>query len=143
MRTPAAAIAVALLTAVTAAEAAELTVKAEMKQVVEPASNVLFSVGGDADPANGPDASKVPDARWKEASDAALKLKEVAAQLNDAGRAKAGPEWREFAKDFADESTAALTAANARDGAALSVAANALSDTCSACHAKFKPQIAD
>jgi cytochrome c556 len=137
-----AAVAVVLLAAVTAAEAAELTVKAEMKQVVEPASNVLFSVGGDADPANGPDA-KLPDARWKQASDAALKLKEVAAQLNDAGRAKAGPEWRGFVKDFADESTAALAAANAKDGAALAAAANALSDTCSACHAKFKPQTAD
>jgi cytochrome c556 len=143
MRMSAAAVAIALLTAVTAAEAAELTVKAEMKQVVEPASNVLFSVGGDADPANGPDAAKLPDARWKEARDAALKLKDVAAKLNDAGRAKAGPEWRGFVKDFADASSAALSAANAKDGAALSTAANALSDTCSACHAKFKPQVAD
>jgi hypothetical protein len=72
MRLSAVAVVVALASAVTAVEAAELTVKAEMKQVVEPASNVLFSVGGDADPANGPDAAKVPDARWKEASEAAL-----------------------------------------------------------------------
>jgi cytochrome c556 len=143
MRMSAAAIAVALLAIVTAAEAADLTVKAEMKQIVEPASNVLFSVGGDADPANGPDAAKIPDARWKEAADAALQLKEVAAKLNDAGRAKAGPEWRGFVKDFADQSSAALTAANAKDGGALSTAANALSDTCSACHAKFKPQQTD
>jgi cytochrome c556 len=131
-------MAVCLLIAV-AAEAADLTVKAEMKQVVEPASNVLFSVGGDADPANGPDALKVPGERWKAAADAALQLKEVAAKLNDAGRAK----WRGFVRDFADESTAALAAANAKDGAALSTAANALSDTCSACHAKYKPQMAD
>ena len=68
---------------------------------------------------------------------------EVAAKLNDAGRAKAGPEWRGFVKDFADASSAALSAANAKDGAALSTAANALSDTCSACHAKFKPRVAD
>jgi cytochrome c556 len=67
----------------------------------------------------------------------------VAANLNDAGRAMAGPVWRGFVKDFADASNAALTATNAKDGGALSTAANALSDTCSACHAKFKPQQAD
>ena len=143
MRLSAFAVAAALLAIVTAAEAADLTVKAEMKQVVEPASNTLFAVGGDADPANGPDAAKLPEARWKEAADAARELEKVAAKLNDAGWAKAGPEWRGFVKDFADQSTAALTAANAKDGAALSMAANALSDTCSACHAKFKPQTAD
>ena len=143
MRLSAFAVAAALLAIVTAAEAADLTVKAEMKQVVEPASNTLFAVGGDADPANGPDAAKLPEARWKEAADAARELEKVAAKLNDAGWAKAGPEWLGFVKDFADQSTAALTAANAKDGAALSTAANALSDTCSACHAKFKPQTAD
>jgi cytochrome c556 len=142
MRLSAISIAICLLTAI-AAEAADLSVKAEMKQVVEPASNVLFSVGADVDPANGPDALKAPEERWKAAADAALQLKEVAAKLNDAGRAKAGPEWRGFVKDFADESTAALAAANAKDGAALSTAANALSDTCGACHAKYKPQTAD
>lgn len=143
MRLSALAVAMGLLALVTAAEAAELTVQAEMKQVVEPASNTLFSVGGDADPANGPDAAKVPDDRWKAAADAALQLKEVAAKLNDAGRAKAGAEWIGFVKDFAAQSDAALKAAQAKDGAGLSTAANALSDTCSACHAKYKPQTAD
>ena len=143
MRLPAFAVALSLLALVTAAEAADLTVKAEMKQVVEPASNTLFSVGGDADPANGPDTPKVADDRWKAAADAALALKEVAAKLNDAGRAKAGPEWAGYVKDFADQSAAALKAAQAKDGAGLSTAANALSDTCSACHAKYKPQTAE
>ncbi len=143
MRLSALAIAVGLLALVTAAEAAELTVQAEMKQVVEPASNILFSVGGDADPANGPDAPKVADDRWKAAADAALALKEVAASLNDAGRAKAGAEWGGYVKDFADQSAAALKAARAKDGAGLATAANALSDTCSACHARYKPQTAD
>jgi cytochrome c556 len=143
MRLSAIAIAIGLLTAVTAAEAAELSVKDEMKQVVEPASNTLFSVGGDADPANGPDAAKVADARWKEAADAALKLKEVADRLNDAGRAKAGAEWAGYVKGFGDQSAAALKAAQAKNGAGLSTAANALSDSCSACHAKYKPQSGD
>lgn len=143
MRFSAIAIVIGLLAAVGAAEAAEITLKAEMKQVVEPASNTLFSVGGDADPANGPDAAKVPDARWKEAADAALQLKDVAARLNDASRAKGGPAWRGLVKEFSDQSDMALKAARAKDGAALSTAANALSDTCSACHAKYRPQTAD
>ena len=143
MRRPAVAIALCLLAAVTAAEAADLSVRDEMKQVVEPASNALFSVGGDVDPANGPDAAKVPDARWKDAADAALKLREVADKLNDAGRAKAGAEWAGYVKDFGDQSAAALKAAQAKDGAGLATAANALSDACSACHAKYKPQTGD
>jgi cytochrome c556 len=143
MRLSGLAIALGLLTLVTAAEAAELTLQAEMKQVVEPASNTLFSVGGDADPANGPDAAKVPDERWKAAADAALALKEVAAKLDDAGRARAGADWAGYVKDMANASAAALKAAQAKDGAGLSAAANALSDTCSACHAKYKPQTAD
>src|SRR3546814_9073988 len=116
MRLNAISIAAGLLAVVTAAEAAELMVKAEMKQVVEPASNTLFSVGGEADPANGPDALKVPDARWKEASDAALKLTKVAATLDDPGRAKPGPEWAGFVKAMADASGAASKAAGAQDG---------------------------
>ena len=143
MRLSAFAAALGFLVLVTAAEAAELSVKAEMKEVVEPASNTLFSVGGDADPANGPDAAKVPDARWQEAAEAAAKLTAVAAGLSKPGRAMDGAEWMGFVKDFGDQSAAALKAAQARDGAGLATAANALSDTCSACHAKFKPQIAD
>ena len=143
MRRSVFAIAIGLLAVVTVAEAADLTVKAEMKQVVEPASNTLFSVGGDADPANGPDALKVPDDRWQAAANAALQLEAVAATLNDAGRAKAGAEWAGYVKDMAEQSAAALKAAQAKDGAGLSTAANALSDTCSACHATYKPQTAD
>ena len=142
MRLSALALAIGLLTAVTAAEAAELTVQAQMKQVVEPASNTLFSVGGDADPANGPDAPKVPDARWKEAAEAAKQLSAVAAGLNDKSRVKSGAQWTAFVKDFAAQSSTALKAANAKDSAGLSTAANALSDTCAACHAQFKAQTA-
>ena len=142
MRLPVLAIALGLAALAAVAEAAELTVQAEMKQIVEPASNTLFSVGGDADPANGPDAPKVADARWTDAADAARQLGAVAAGLNDKGRVRPGAEWTAFVKDFAAQSAAARKAANARDGAGLSTAANALSDACSACHAKYKPQTA-
>ncbi len=143
MRLPVLAIALGLAALAAVAEAAELTVQAEMKQIVEPASNTVFSVGGDADPANGPDAPKVPDARWMEAADAATQLGAVAAGLNDKARVRPGAEWTAFVKDFAAQSAAVSKAANARDGSALSTAANALSDTCSACHAKYRPLTAE
>ena len=142
MRFSALAPAITLLTAVAAAGVGELGVQAEMTQIVEPASNTLFSVGGEADPANGSDAPRVPDARWKDAAEAARQLGAVATGLNDTSRGKPGPEWAAFVKDFATQSARALRAANAKDGAGLSTAANALADTCSACHARFKPQTA-
>ena len=137
----------ALLTAVAvlgaspmALAAAAMSVKAEMKKVVEPASNTLFAVGGDVDPANGDDAKKVPAARWQQALVAAQKLEAVANGLNAKGRAKPGPQWAGFAKQMQDTTGRAVKAAQARDGAALAQAANDLSDNCSACHAKYKPQ---
>ena len=119
--------------------AAGLSLKHEMKSVVEPASNALFAVGGEVDPANGPDAAKVPEARWQEGLKAAQALTAVAADLNGAQR-KAEPEWTQAAGDFARLAAAAETAALAKDGAGFSTAANALADTCTACHTKYKPK---
>ena len=132
--------ALSVLSLASAAFAAQLSVKAEMKRVVEPASNVVFGVGGDVDPANGPDALKVPAARWDEAAKSAKALEAVAVGLNAKGRTKPGADWAHFVKDMSAESDRALKAALAKDGAGLSAAANDISDTCSACHAKFKPQ---
>jgi cytochrome c556 len=125
------------------AEAAGLSMKAEMKQVVEPLSNTLFAVGGEADPANGPDAPKVTDKRWEEAADAADVMTRVAERIGDEDHAKPGPEWAAMAQQMHDISERALKAAMNRDGAGLAQAANDLSDNCSACHAKFKPQTGD
>lgn len=125
-----------------AAAATAMSVKVEMKKVVEPASNALFAIGGYVDPANGPDALKVPAARWTEAATAAQKLQTVAHSLSLKGRAKPGRQWAKFVRAMNADTAAALKAAKAHDGAGLSAAANNLSDTCSACHAKFKPQTA-
>src|SRR3954471_12195484 len=81
--------------------AAGLSVKAEMKQVVDPATNVIFAVGGEVDPANGPDAAKVPAARWAEALKAAQSLEAPAAHLTAAQYKKKGAVWTKSAADFA------------------------------------------
>jgi cytochrome c556 len=120
--------------------AAGMTVKAEMKQVVDPATNTIFAVGGDVDPANGPDAAKVPAARWAEALAAAQKLKAPAANITSAKYKAKGLVWTKSAADFARLAAAAEGAAQKKDGAAFAKAANDLGDTCTACHTKFKKQ---
>jgi cytochrome c556 len=122
-----------------AALAAGMTVKDEMKTVVDPATNTIFAVGGDVDPANGPDAAKVPAARWDEALAAAQKLKASAADLTGPQK-QPGAEWTKSAADFAKLAADAETAAMKKDGAGFSAAANGLGDTCTACHSKYKKQ---
>lgn len=132
-------LAVAAGAVATASVAAGMSVKDEMKQVVDPATNTIFAVGGDVDPASGPDAAKVPAARWAEALAAAQKLKASAADLIGPQR-QAGDVWTRSAADFAKLAADAEKAAKAKDGAAFSTAANGLGDTCTACHSKYKKQ---
>jgi cytochrome c556 len=120
--------------------AASPSVKESMKSVVEPTTNVLFAVGGEVDPANGPDAAKVSDARWQEAAVAAGKLKFAAAALLQPDQAKPGADWTMSAKQLGDLADTAEKAAKAKDGAKLADTANALGDNCTACHSKYKPQ---
>lgn len=120
--------------------AAAPSVKESMKTAVEPASNVLFAVGGEVDPANGPDAAKVSDARWQEAAVAAGKLKLAAAALLGPDQAKPGADWAMSAKQLGDLAATAEQAAKAKDGAKLADTANALGDNCTACHGKYRPQ---
>ena len=133
---------VAILSLCAGVAAAGPAIKTEMKRVVEPASNSIFAVGGDVDPANGPDAAKVPDARWAEALSAARQLNATAARLTSRAYAKKGAVWKKSAADFTRLSQAAEKAAAARDGAALSKAGNDLADVCTACHTKYKPKTA-
>jgi cytochrome c556 len=122
-----------------AALAAGMTVKDEMKTVVDPATNTIFAVGGDVDPANGPDAAKVPAARWAEALAASQKLKASATDLVGPQK-QPGEVWTKSAADFARLADAAEKAAMKKDGAGFSKAANDLGDTCTACHSKYKKQ---
>src|SRR5437868_12020725 len=114
MRRFIAAAAVAALA--TAALAADVSVKDDMKQVVDPATNTIFAVGGDVDPANGPDAAKVPAARWAEALAAAQKLKTAGAHLTGPQK-QPGAEWTKSAADFAKLADDAEKAAMKKDGA--------------------------
>jgi len=135
-------IAAAVAAFATAALAAEMSVKDEMKQVVEPGANMIFSVGADVDPANGPDAAKVPAARWDEALKAAQALRGVG-DLLVGPQKQPGEEWTKAAADFAKLAADAEAAAKKQDGAGFSKAANDLGDVCTACHSKYKKQSGD
>jgi len=124
------------------AYAAGMSVKDEMKALVDPAANTIFAVGGDVDPANGPDAAKVPDARWQEALKASRSLKAAAVDLSGPQK-QPGAEWTKSAADFAKLADDAEKAAMKKDGAGFSAAANGLGDTCTACHSKYKAQTGD
>jgi cytochrome c556 len=122
-----------------AAVAAGMTVKDEMKAVVDPATTTIFAVGGEVDPANGPDAAKVTAARWAEALAASQKLKAAAVHLVGPQK-QPGEVWTKSAADFAKLADDAEKAAMKKDGAGFSTAANGLGDTCTACHSKYKKQ---
>ena len=122
-----------------AAAAPEADMKALMTLEVDPASNAVFAVQGEVDPGNGPDAAKVPAARWAEGGAAAAKLKAAAERLLAPGGVQDEAVWQAEARKMADAAEAARLAASARDGAGFSDAANALGDTCTACHAKHRP----
>lgn len=123
-----------------AALAATQAVKAEMKAVVDPASNILFALGGEVDPANGPPATRIAAARWTAAADAAGQLKRIAAALQTPAQLQPGAEWIAASKELGVLAAAAETAARAKDGVKLAAAANALGDNCTACHSKYRPQ---
>lgn len=116
------------------------TVKTLMSTVVDPASNLVFAVQGDVDPENGPDAAKTPAARWAEGGAAAARLAAAAQSLEQPGLAKDEKLWKAEAEKMARAAERAGSAALAHDGAQFSAAANDLSDTCSGCHARYKPQ---
>ena len=115
-------------------------VKAEMKKIVDPASTLLFAVGGDVDPANGPDLKPQPASRWKAAGDAAGKLAAAGEWLRKPGNGVTNADWIKAATEMTTLATAARKAARAHDGAKLSQAANDLSDNCTTCHKVYKPQ---
>jgi hypothetical protein len=122
----------------TAAMAAAPSVKQMMKVTVEPASNLLFAVGGEVDPAGEP--GPVPAKRWAEAGSAAAKLQLSGHKMAQPAYLKDQGLWLTEAKKMDAISARARAAALKHDGAKLSQAANDLSDVCSACHAKYKPQ---
>jgi cytochrome c556 len=116
-------------------------VKSQMKAVVDKTSTALFNAASEADPENGPD-QKLPNAAgWTKIKSDADKLKAVAVSLQNPKVGKTSEaNWKKYAMEFGDLSTAASKAAAAKDPKALAKAANDMSDNCAACHKIYKKQ---
>jgi len=117
-------------------------IKDQMKSVVDPQSSLIFAIGGEVDPANGPSQTPTPDARWAQAADAAAQLKAVARTLQRRGVAIDRGLWMSDAKLLGATAAAAERAAVAKNGMDFAAAANTLGDVCTNCHARYKPQTA-
>ena len=120
--------------------AAAASVKDQMKTVVDPASTILFAVSGEVDPGNGPSAPPEPAARWKAAAAAAAKIKHVAASMLTPANTRPGAEWGAQSKQLLALADAAETAAQTKNAAKLTEAANGMGDVCTACHDKYRPK---
>ena len=116
------------------------SVKAQMKTIVEPASTLVFAVGGEADPDNAPPAPVLAEARWLDAAAQSARLKAVADQLLSPTLMRTGETWRRQADIMSKASADAERAARAHDGAGFTKAANALGDTCAGCHDVYIPK---
>ena len=144
LRWPALATALCLVTACATAggSVAKGPIKEQMKVIVQPSADTLFAVGGAVDPANGPDAPKVEASKWTDAGKAAEAIKSSGASMLLPANLKDQGAWKTAATQMRDHADAALKAAQAKDGAKLSQAANDLGDDCTACHSKYKNQTA-
>jgi hypothetical protein len=116
-------------------------VKAQMKDVVDKASNDLFNIAGAADPANGPDQALPDAAGWARARGDADRLKRVADWLQQPANGPAAEaKWANSAKAMSVLAARASAAAAAHDAGNLAKAVNDLADTCTACHSVYKKQ---
>jgi hypothetical protein len=142
---PSVALALVLVTCLTssiagAAAEADGRIRDQMKAVVDPNSSVIFTIGGEVDPANGPSQTQTTDARWAQAADAAEQLKLAARALQRRGMAIDRGLWMSDAKLLGATAAAAERAAAAKNAMDFAAAANTLGDVCSNCHARYKPQ---
>ena len=103
-------------------------VRQVMLGITVPASNVVFAVAGEA---------PKDDAGWENVEASALAVAESGNLLLMKPRAKAEPEWKQFALALIDAGTKAAAAARAKNAEGTGTAGDDLYNTCEQCHAKY------
>ena len=101
------------------------TVVEIMRTMTIPFSNTVFMAGGDA---------PTDDKAWDTLRGQAVALAETGNLLMLGARAKDHAAWMKFSRALVDAAEAAANAATAKNADQLSVASDALYDTCSGCH---------
>lgn len=104
------------------------TTKQLMHITTIPASDFVFTAAGDP--------PKTGEA-WAEVRDHALAVGESGNLLMIGSRVVDRTTWMTFSRAMVDAGAAAAKAADARNADALSMASDALYDTCETCHAKY------
>lgn len=104
------------------------TVKQVMQALTIPSSNVIFNVASTA-----PES----DDEWVAVERAAFQLAESGNLLMMDGRAIDHGEWMKRSRAMVDAAAASLTAVHAKDAEKMSVAGDAIYQTCDDCHMKY------
>ena len=107
-----------------------------MKEVVQPATQVLWNYGY---------AEKMSDENWAEVSKATATLVEAmptiaAGGITEAEKTRATQGgWQDWSKKTADLANAAKLAADQKNQMALATAGDSLVESCGGCHTEFDP----
>ena len=104
------------------------TVKQVMRAIVIPASDALFKAAGEP---------PTDEAGWTAVQLQALAVAEGGNLLMIGNRPMDRAEWMLMSRTMVDAAAQAATAAEKKDGGALSTASDKVYETCEACHAKY------
>lgn len=115
-------------------------VKQLMTSVLEPAAEVYWdAVGTIMDLSGTVEIAPSTDEEWQAVRDAAMVIAESGNLLMMPGRVQGGEEWMDFSRAMIDTGRQALTAAEAKDTAAVFDAGGEVYLACSRCHATYAP----
>jgi cytochrome c' len=104
------------------------TTKQLMHIATIPASDVIFKAAGDP---------PKTDEAWAEVRDRGLAVAESGNLLMIGSRIVDRTTWMQYSRAMVDAAANVAKAADAKNGDALSMASDALYDTCETCHAKY------
>ena len=115
-----------------AAPASSIRIVATTKQLMHiatiPASDKVFKAAGDP---------PKTDEAWAEVRDCGLAVAESGNLLMIGSRIVDRTTWMQYSRAMVDAAANVAKAAEAKNGEALSMASDALYDTCETCHAKY------
>jgi hypothetical protein len=104
------------------------TTKQLMHIATIPASDTVFKAAGDP---------PKTDQAWAEVRDCGLAVAESGNLLMVGSRIVDRTTWMQYSRAMVDAAASVAKAADAKNGDALSMASDALYDTCETCHAKY------
>ena len=119
-----------------------LALKQVMEWVIDPAADVIWdSVKSVITEKGTQEIAPHTDAEWDKVRDAAATLMEAGNALMIEGRARDQQEWMTAARKLSDAAGLALKAAQAKNAETLFNEGGNIYKMCSACHAKYAPQL--